>query len=390
MKTIFVIQCKSLLILIMVFFTYFGFGQKGEIILINENNFHDFKLKIERIIPLETSDDSNFGLIERVEYQNDQFFIFDPLFTKNIISFDQTGKFLFTLDKGKETGEVQYLMNFFIYDNKLVIHNYFTLLYYDYNGKYLYDWKIPQELMFNDLIHFDEKILTFGYSPSRDAFKNFMQGEDYDARNEKHLDFVKNNLILYKVYDSDFNEEIGTFLPGNFNYYTLNTTKPFCKYNDHVLLLTTPVNDIYSFNGKDFTPVYSIDLGNKNLTKEEIDLGYAYNREKIRTGERWGHLEYINETKDFISFGVLKGIGEMSFCLYNKKSKKNAFFEDMFEKVDLNNVDVINTFGNQFICVIDPAKLSQERLGLLSERCSLQEPLTVWSNRVIMFVSIEE
>lgn len=371
------------LILISIIFSNCNLDQKkGETISIKKNNYRPFNIMIDSIIPLETNNRCILADIGHLEYHNNQFFFWDPIIAKNIYTFDRSGKFLYKLIKGKGPGEYANIKNFALTDSTLVVHNFSKLIYYNLDGNYLYDWIIPKELVFSRYIYFKESIITYGHSPTRNALQNFT-GNNF-------IGFVYDNMILYKVYDTDFEIEIDTFLPFRRDYYSLNTESPFCQYDDHVLLISPITNDIYTYDGKDFRIAYSIDFGKKNFKDKEINLGVKNYFDRIGKEEKWGDMDYINETEEFISFGFLRKVGQITFCVVSKSSKKYAFFDDLFEEKNLNDVLVLNTFGNQFMCVVYPEKLGAQRRDLLTKRYSSQNPLTENSNPVIIFVTVTE
>jgi len=357
--------------------------KKVEIISINEENHGDFSLNIDRVIPLETNSNCLLGeFFRKVEFYNNQFFLHEELESKNIFSFDQFGKFRFKFNKGKGPGEILSIHGFSFLNDTLVLVDGREHKYFDLDGNYIGEWSVPDDFYISNFIQFKSNLFVYGKFPAKTAFKS------WDRKNPE--EFYGNNITLYKVYDSNFKEELDYFVPISREYSPSSNYTHFYKYEDHIIMLSPPSNNIYIYDGDEHYLAYTLDFGRKNFNNKEIDLGSNNYFKMIRKKERWGSLDNILETKDYISVGFLKGIGIPSFCIFSKKTKKFAYFENIFEKEKLNDVLVLNANGDQFICLIKPFDLSDERRQLLTERFSLSEPITENSNPVIIFATVKE
>jgi len=96
-------------------------------------------VKNVKVIPLEFSDQSIIGAIEKMKVHNDRIYIHDR-HHPSLLVFDIEGKFLYTigsLGKGKE--EYVDLTSFEVNDKGVFIYSYYPseIHHYDYEGKYL-------------------------------------------------------------------------------------------------------------------------------------------------------------------------------------------------------------------------------------------------------------
>lgn len=363
----------------------------GEIISINEENLGEFSLKIDRVVPLETDSICVIGnFITDVAFHNDQFFLHNFMNPRNIYSFDKNGEFIFKLKKGKGPGEITYIESFTFNLDTLIVNTFTSLLYYDLQGKFYYKKQLPEGLNFRNFIYFKNNILTFGFMPSRKIFQSFRGIKD--GTNKKFIDFYKENIILYKKYDTSFDQEIDTYIPAKGDYDGLSMN-PISKYKDHLLLLEPPANYIYYYDGEQMVNAYTIDFGDKNFEEKEFKLGIEHNMSKIREGKKWGFITSINETRNYISFGfgrVIKDVWTRTECVYSKNTKKYFFLNDLLDELDLVGVQIMGTYKNQFICMVKPYDLSEKGWDYLTKEYALAEPITENSNPVILFVTVTE
>lgn len=362
---------------------------EGEVIIINDNNYGEFSLELKKVIPLETDSICMLGnVITTVDYYNDQFYVHEFI-DRDLLSFDKNGKFIFKLKKGKGPGEITYIESFAFNKDTLIVNTFFSLMYYDLKGKFYYDKQLPEGLNFRDFIYYKNSILTYGFMPSRDVFQSFSGIKDGD--NKKFMDFYKENIIIYKKYDTSFDQEIETFLPAKGDYDGLSM-HPICKYNDHLLLLEPPTNNIYYYDGEDAKIAYIIDFGEHNVEEKDYKVGIRELFSKPQESNKWGLIYSINETNDYISFGFGRRLDDYIYteCIYSKKSGKYFYLNDLFEELDLSGVHIIGTHNNKFICMVKPYDLSEEGRNYLTNEFSLSEPITENSNPVILFATVKE
>jgi len=362
---------------------------EGKVITINDENYGEFSLEIKKVIPLETDSVSLLGsVITKVDYYNDQFYVHEFI-DRNLMSFDKNGKFIFKLKKGKGPGEITYIQSFTHNKDTLVVNLYSSLSYYDLQGNYYYNKKLDEGLNFRELIYFDDYILTYGFNPSREVFQSFSGTKD--GMNQKFIDFYKDNMIIYKKYDCSFDQEIATYFPARGDYDG-TTLHPFSKYNDHLLLLEPPTNNIYYYDGENVKIAYTIDFGEHNLEEKDYQVGIRELHSKLIEDNKWGLIYSINETKDYISFGFGRIQDEYIYteCIFSKKSGKYFFLNDLFEDLSLDGIQIVGTNNNQFICMLRPYDISDDGRVYLTNEYSLSEPITENSNPVILFVTVKE
>lgn len=63
-------------------------------------------IEIDRIIYLETNDNSLIGEIHKIEYHKGVFYVLDRMVARNIFLFDSVGKYITSLKRGHGPGEI--------------------------------------------------------------------------------------------------------------------------------------------------------------------------------------------------------------------------------------------------------------------------------------------
>ena len=262
-----------------------------------------------RYIILDTNDDCLIGIVGKIVFYENQFYIFDVQ-QHIVFVFSETGQFLWKLDKrGNGPGEYAYLMDFDIHQNRLyVFDRRRQLLEYDLSGNFIthYTVTIPgtSYLQQNEFSYF------YTCNMSSPDFGNYaLLIMDKEGKNfQNGIPVTQTNLINKCV---------------NFN-----NSSVFCRYNNNIRFYMPFETNVYSIAADSIFVPYRIDIKNKNIpanyfernTYEDLrNTSYAYGMNTF-----WENDSYISFSMYFDQRGW--------DVLYTKNEAKpvyGTFFDDI-------------------------------------------------------------
>ncbi|MBW6479795.1 MAG: 6-bladed beta-propeller [Bacteroidales bacterium] len=353
-----------------------------EIIKVNFNSIenNNISITVDKLIPLETSDSSFVGTITKLRYLNGKFFVFDIIHKRTVTCFNSKGDFMFSIPFGKGPGELIMADDFDVFDRTLYIKSHHEIHQYNLEDG-MYKKSLQYTEHFNKFSFLDSKhLITFGYSPSINDLKKY----SHDIK------MLENNISLYKIIDLNEKMESMTFLNGKFHFSTFLPADPVSKYGDNILCLYPPYNKIYNYNGQNMELKYMVDFGSFSFRNDELNSDIYNCINLIREGERAGLIDYIIETRDFITFGFLKQIGHNSYNIYSKSSHNSALLEDIVSENFLTRMSILSAFENKLLCILDPSVLDDFQINELNEKYHLNPLITNSSNPIIVIAKIYE
>jgi len=357
--------------------------QKDSVLIeinVDNNNFDCFEIKINKIIPLETTDSSVLGKITKIQKYEDNWYVFDFLHNRSIMCFSKNGEYSFSVSRGKGPGEIITPSDFYVHKEKLFIKDNHCIAIYEHkNGEFIDKISTNNSLFNKFIISKSDDILTFGYSPPKRIIE----------KDTIKPNVVKESIMLYKLLNNNY-EETKCFLKGNYEFKYFVPHKPISKRGDHLLFVYPPSTKIYSYRKGDLKPSYKIDFGKYSFKEQELNRDIDFYISRIKEKKRIGFIDDINETSEFISFSFVKNIGEKSFALFSKKSHNAVLFKSLLEKSKLPDMSILSTFNDQFIGVFYPSKIKDEELELLSKKWNLSDTLDQFSNPVIVTFRVTE
>ncbi|MFO7827778.1 MAG: 6-bladed beta-propeller [Bacteroidales bacterium] len=377
---------KNKYLIIIIPFLIFGCSghyQKDSVLIEieNENNSPAFcEIKINKIIPLETTDSSILGKITKIQKYEDKWYVFDFLHNRSIVCFNKDGEYRYHVSRGKGPGEIITPSDFYVHKDKLFIKDNNCMAIYEHkNGEFIDKIK-TNNLLFNKfIISQSDNILTFGYSPPKKIIE----------KDKIKPNVVKESINLYKLLNNNY-EETKYFLKGNYEFKYFVPHKPISKFGDHLLCLYPPSTEIYNYHKGDVKLAYKIDFGENSFRKHELNKDIDFYISRIKEKKRIGFIDDINETSDFISFSFVKNIGEKSFALFSKKSHNTVKFKLLLKNNKLPDMSILSTFNDQFIGVFYPSKIEKKELKQLSKKWNLPDTLTQFSNPVVVIFRLTE
>lgn len=313
------------------------------------------KVKIEKVVQLETNEDVLIGDVGHLRVAKDHYVIGDG---KNITTFTKEGKVVNVLNPvGKGPREVSDLYYFVLEDEVIYIHDYNTkkMLSFDIFGNFVDSKEIS--LNNGDFEYFNNRCLS-----SRESQKD---------PDEKALEIFSEDGELTNT-GIDIIEFPGIRLSGC----------SFKKYNDYILYHPTMHNTIYKIDKQDSISVaYEIDFGNSWVTPEEAKNLDTQSLFEILIGDKdkLSHFEFTDGGRFiYISFAMKQGV----FHLYYDKTDGGQYLihSNATDKSSLLQHRVSCCVDGRFHTVITPDNLPVEVKEMGIEADDEDNPLIViWS-----------
>jgi hypothetical protein len=375
---------KNLLIIMLILSVSYSCTNESITIKINDesNNNHAFEVRIINSTPLETNNVSLINSISKLLYENHIFYIYD-FYNKSILSFSDSSKFLFSLNSGRGPGEVLNPTDIVVNDSSLFVIDQSKIMRFDLQGNFMDDIKFKSGLFCwkFDFVQ-QSNLLLYGNSPSINEIKKM--GKD------QSISKIENILTQYKIVDTTLSNEIKTFCPVPFNLRMFLCQKPTSIFEDHLLCLSPPYNYIYELKNQEMNIKYKIDFGDKGFTNDDIGKGEQFLIKQLSLNKRCGCLDYINETKEFISFGYVKEYGRHSYIVFSKETHTTADFSDILSQLGLSTAEPIATNGDNFLCVVHPTNITAEERNKVSLSLKLPIKIDENSNPIIIEIKLSE
>jgi hypothetical protein len=307
---------------------------------------------IEKIIPLETKEESIIGTIDVIKELQGKYYIQDRMKANALFAFDSTGGYINRTRVGKGPGEITVRIECFSIETKkgndfISIFDqsgYFKI----FNTNLEFNGSTTNGVLLYNTAYMnlgDTAVLVFSRSPNP----------------KKISDENNKTYYSYHLYNSCFSEIKGSLLPlskgfGGWAIYT-----PFSIYSNRILLTRPADYQIYELVGYETVPLLKVDIGKYKTTKADIEMNeknenYFWNL--FIKGERASMFSLIDETDKYIAFSfVLKSrILKYFFSKENGKIYGDEHFHFPFShKVLLAG----KTGDNKFIGIVKATDLKE-------------------------------
>lgn len=280
-------------------------------------------------IPLETTNESIIGRIDKVQLTENYIFILDIHSTQSLFKFKKSGEFLKKIGiKGSGPEELTRPLDFNIEDNTIkVLDNGYSIINYDFDGNFIE--RIP--LKNTTAILFQKDYKTGDYS--------FISGDnDYNL----------------KIFDSSFNLKSYHF-PNKSRFEEQVIINPIFKKDNGDIVFRRFLNDtIYKINQGKKSPYRLIDFKKNKLNSNE--LVYSGENELLEKIQRHSIIRnyFENEKSTFIIFDLKN---EVWVFLYDNDSNSSKLFKykDLINDVtyEKNSTYVIGNYKDSFIFLVE-------------------------------------
>jgi hypothetical protein len=298
----------------------------------------------------ESSSNSIFGKITKLEFDQGKYFLFDQLTSNSIFLFDSTGRYINKLfRKGKAPDEFTLITGFAldtIKKNILVGDNYKTLKVFDYNLKYLKT--TPLSVYYKDfevdshgqLIINTSKIIN--YKESGAFSKVSYETQCYSLWLQNGDSFDKFRPFDIKIF------------PNGSTYNEID--RNFHRYQGR-LFYNQPLNDtLFMIADGAVKPAMAIDFGvrksDEDLLSKPGDWVIAYNAKNPNAA--YMPQNFI-ETKDILKFDFFYG-NQLNTAIQFKKDRKwltGELVNDIYGFKLLLNQNI----GNRMVAYVSPLEI---------------------------------
>jgi hypothetical protein len=300
--------------------------------------------KIE-YIPIQTDEEFLIGSIDKLLVTDNYLFILDRKITRSVFAVDRKGNKVFHLNKtGQGPGEY-ILINDIVYDeekNELLVGCKIRkcLLHYDMSGNFLYEEKIPYDIVKIQLLK--DKLASYS---------------EYYGNDELTRNGLCPNILLMDNENKSVISEANFFNPPVNQGIVWTSSCNFSVFNDTLSIKPDHCNTVYHITEDEIYPAYDIDFGQYG-----IDERY-WNKIKERGATLESVREFGNNQKLCESFWFSESSKYLFFAyrqrnivsrvLYLKESKRLIHPEGY-----VNDMDLVSYFKpvaihrDKFYCII--------------------------------------
>jgi hypothetical protein len=304
-----------------------------------------------KVVDLEITDSSLIGLyINRIEIYENKIFVLNSLkWRNNILCFDFSGKYLFSIDRtGQGPGEYTSLYDFLIDKNlhHLVLRSDDRkYLHFDMQGNFLYEVKSDNDYCAMYSIYLNDSTYL--------AFNDPTYIPDLK---EESLIYIDSKTMNIRHKSNDINE-----------YYYCSGNKPLSINNDKVLCLAYSdtiydISDMHGAYAKYFVYYTDIQIKEKERMHRDMDkMGYEelirFNQESYSKGESM-FISAMYETNKYLVFSCMKAIpntdNSIDYALfYDKENKKTYNSENIdFDGFRVKDFSVTGVADGALYCVL--------------------------------------
>jgi hypothetical protein len=273
---------------------------------------------IIQIIPLETNDDCLISKINKIEFQNNQFYIQDNL-AQSIYIYDMKGKYKGKIQAvGQGPGEYANLSYMTVTDSSIIIIDHLAGKQIEYSLSHLQFVK-------------EERI-----------FKKIWCTEVFTLPN--HLYYVNNwsnsNVGKFRLFSrADATGDVNNYLPFDEEPLSLGINGPVYSINgDEAAVIYSGDNFIYRIKNDEVFPEYEVEFKNKKVVYRHgrVDTVFKDNENGNIIG-----INAINESDKYLFIDV-SVTGETSYtCLYDKLKKTVVVYPQVAVNSRFDNEQVI-------------------------------------------------
>lgn len=241
--------------------------------------------KIEKIIKLQLTENSQIGRIRDIRHHDGRFFILDNVISRSLFAFDDRGMFISKTATGRGPGELLHPFCFdvdktknsiLLYDQQLR-----SIMTLDMNLNILNSTKLDTIFIQSLRILDKDKVLVKHQIPT---------GKSIDGKPEYYL---------YSIYENDFSLASRLEIT-NFDQEVQSILNP-TSIGKETLLIAPWDFTVYQLKNNQANPRYQIDFGDKVFSKSELlNTSIAERWALVNNGDRIGSLSIFNKTDHFI------------------------------------------------------------------------------------------
>jgi len=332
------------------------------------------------IVPLETSDESLVGNIDKIVPKGDTLFFQDNL-GKSILLFDRRGKFLNKIRRyGQGPGEYLTLDDFTVTrSGKIIILDgeFRKLIFLDEKGEYLSQQKIP--IYVNALECIDDTLIVFNGASTNDRVIIW--------------DFHKEKVVSSHIrYDRRYSTKI---------------LKPLIKYGDIIYFQRAKSSVIYKVTTENLEEKWFIDFGKRNINLKNLEQVYPignyvapdYYIEMNRFIESDKYILFdfrCNELSDYNFFMYYSKTTGTQICFNNNRFQDDKFFLKYmyFARAVSATNEFVSCMPPQYVLEgvssYNPKDMKLEELERYNDLKRQIQNINEFDNHVIVFFTLND
>jgi hypothetical protein len=275
---------------------------------------------------------------------------------------------------GHGPGELIHPNNFNIIDNQLIIYDspgqpFFR--YYTLDGEFLFTKTLPDGWGFYSFENFNDKYLI-------------IQGSTDSVIKQD-----TSKVFKYHIIDKKLSKCYQSFIETTDGMIRLSESKPISYYDGKFLLLERPYNYIYQLDEKNISKKYFIDFGSFNYKEADVSKGYRHILSLFQESRRIGLPDHIfeNQTLVYFTYASFANGAEVP-VIFSKSTHESANFNEVLANSGLPEVELVQTTGNDLICLFTPGNFDGNSLEKYVATGFIPKGTTMDSNPIVVIIQI--
>jgi hypothetical protein len=368
-------RLRFILLALLVSFN-FGCSEKSEIITIQplKPNNSAFTAKFVKSIPLSGQGEAVIGSVDKLLVSNDRIYVLDKNQAAGLLIFSETGTFLKKISLGRGPGELLNPNSFNVIDNQLVIYDspgQSSFCCYTLDGEFLHKKMMPPGWVVYSFENYNDKYLL-------------IQGSTDSLVKQDTSKVQKYHLI-----DKKLTECYQSYIETTAGMIRLSENKPISCYDGEFLLSARPYNYIYQLDEKNISKKYLIDFESFNYEEADVSKGYQHILSLFREGRRIGLLDHIFENQTLVYFTYASFANGADIpVVFSKSTHESASFNEVIANSGLPEVELVQTTGNDLICLFTPGNFDVNTLKKFVTAGFIPNGTTIDSNPIIVNIQI--
>ena len=296
----------------------------------------NYEVAILDIVPLETTPESIFGNIERIEYYHERIYILDVFNSKSLLMFSKQGEFLGKTKYGKGPGEMINPFAFCIdkIENNIIIWDQTLNTLFTFDLDLNLKSKKILDIYISDIAKVDDKFLIQSQNIPNEAYSFIFYSNDFQKR--------------HSTFDFPYESSGG----GMYLQRSMSTS-------DNVYLISPNDYNIYQFHKSSVKSKYLLDFGEAKMIDERMkkeNIGNIWRL--VRNGTKVSFPIDVFESRSFVGFQVNY---KHSFYTYfiSKVNGKTFRINDFFPDKLLPECNIRGSIGSEdlFYGVVEPRNI---------------------------------
>lgn len=323
-----------------------------------------------QVVPMETTTESLFGEVARIEYYQGKIFILDIINAKSLFVFSEQGKFLGKTKFGKGPGE---MINPFAFCIDKVKN---TLLIWDQTLKTLF----TLDLELNPISK--QELDLFITDINKKADGNYII----------HSQNPEKDAYTFNLFSAGFEKLLASV---DFSYKFAGGAMYLSRainVSNRSLLITPNDYHIYQLDDSHIKPIYRIDFGTKAFGRKMLDeRGASEMWPLVRNSKNVSFPVAVFESKNFAGFQVMYGRDSYTYLISNSDGSTLSV-NDMISSNALPKCTIKGAIGpddNILYGLIDPDELIEYFEKESGEnRLNIRKP-NLDDNPALIFIGIK-